>query len=107
MKLPSNRVRRSIQRSFKTSLNSPETRGLATPTFGFDIMEPNPASDVANSKKRTTSVRLENLERLETVVREFGFKDRSHFFQLCTDALLRAHHSGQRLDWPPRFVTRE
>jgi hypothetical protein len=82
-------------------------RGLATPAFGFDIMEPNTASDLANSKKRTTSVRLENLDRLETLVREFGFKDRSHFFQLCTDALLRAHDSGQRLDWPPRFVTRE
>ena len=75
--------------------------------FGFDIMEPNPASDLGNSKKRTTSVRLENLDRLETVVREFGFKDRSHFFQLCTDALLRAHHNDQRLDWPPRFVTRD
>jgi hypothetical protein len=107
MKLPLKRVRRSIERSFKTSLNSPEVRGLATPAFAFDIMEPNPASDLANSKKRTTSVRLENLDRLETVVREFGFKDRSHFFQLCTDALLRAHGNGQRLDWPPRFVTRE
>src|SRR5258707_9144382 len=101
MKLPSNRVRRSIERPFKTSLNSPETRGLATPTFGFDIMELNPASDVANSKKRTTSVRLENLERLETVVREFGIKDRSHFFQLCTDELLPAHHSCQPPDRPP------
>ena len=70
-------------------------------------MEPNPASNLGNSKKRTTSVRLENLDRLETVVREFGFKDRSHFFQLCTDALLRAHHNDQRLDWPPRFVTRD
>ena len=57
--------------------------------------------------KRTTSVRLENLERLERVVREFGFKDRSHFFQLCTDALLRAHSESQQLDWPPRFATRK
>lgn len=56
--------------------------------------------------KRTTSVRLENLEHLERVVREFGFKDRSHFFQLCTDALIRAHSESQRLDWPPRFATR-
>jgi hypothetical protein len=57
--------------------------------------------------KRTTSVRLENLERLERVVREFGFKDRSHFFQLCTDALIRAHSESQQLDWPPRFATRK
>src|SRR5262249_13206790 len=57
--------------------------------------------------KRTTSVRLENLERLERVVREFGFKDRSHFFQLCTAALLRAHSQNQQLDWPPRFATRK
>ena len=57
--------------------------------------------------KRTTSVRLENLERLERVVREFGFKDRSHFFQLCTDALIRAHNESQQLDWPPRFATRK
>lgn len=57
--------------------------------------------------KRTTSVRLENLERLERVVREFGFKDRSHFFQLCTDALIRAHAESQQLDWPPRFATRK
>ena len=57
--------------------------------------------------KRTTSVRLENLDLLERVVREFGFKDRSHFFQLCTDALLQAHKDGRRLDWPPRFVVRD
>ncbi|MBV9490243.1 MAG: hypothetical protein JO069_11035, partial [Verrucomicrobia bacterium] len=57
--------------------------------------------------KRTTSVRLDNLDELERVVREFGFKDRSHFFQLCTDALLHVHRSGHRLDWPPRFVIRE
>ncbi len=57
--------------------------------------------------KRTTSVRLENLGSLERVVREFGFKDRSHFFQLCTDALLRAYRENQRLDWPPSFVVRE
>jgi predicted GNAT family N-acyltransferase len=107
MKLPLNGVRRSIDGSFERVSNSPEVRGLATLAFGFDLMEPKPAIDLASSKKRTTSVRLENLERLETVVREFGFKDRSHFFQLCTDALLRAHHNGQRLDWPPRFVTRD
>ena len=57
--------------------------------------------------KRTTSVRLENLDLLERVVREFGFKDRSHFFQLCTDALLRSHSEGHRLEWPPSFVVRE
>jgi hypothetical protein len=57
--------------------------------------------------KRTTSVRLENLERLERVVREFGFKDRSHFFQLCTDALIKAHSESQQLDWPPHFATRK
>jgi hypothetical protein len=60
-----------------------------------------------NNAKRTTSVRLEHLDNLEKVVRDFGFKDRSHFFQLCTDALLRAHDDGQRLDWPPRFVVRD
>jgi hypothetical protein len=59
------------------------------------------------NEKRTTSVRLENLDTLEQVVRDFGFKDRSHFFQLCTDALLKAHQEGQRLDWPPRFVVRD
>jgi hypothetical protein len=57
--------------------------------------------------KRTTSVRLENLDSLERVVREFGFKDRSHFFQLCTDALLQVHQQKKRLDWPPSFVVRE
>jgi hypothetical protein len=41
------------------------------------------------------------------VVREFGFKDRSHFFQLCTDALIRAHSESQQLDWPPRFAIRK
>ena len=56
--------------------------------------------------KRTTSVRLEHLDTLERIVREFGFKDRSHFFQLCTEALLRVHKEGRRLDWPPRFVVR-
>jgi hypothetical protein len=55
------------------------------------------------SRKRTTSVRLEHLDTLEKIVREFGFKDRSHFFQLCTDALLQAHSRNQHLDWPPRF----
>jgi len=57
--------------------------------------------------KRTTSVRLEHLDILEQIVRDFGFKDRSHFFQLCTDALLQAHRDGRRLDWPPRFVVRD
>jgi hypothetical protein len=57
--------------------------------------------------KRTTSVRLEHLDTLERIVREFGFKDRSHFFQLCTDALLQAHKNGHRLDWPPKFVIRD
>jgi hypothetical protein len=57
--------------------------------------------------KRTTSVRLEHLDLLERIVRNFGFKDRSHFFQLCTDALLQAHKEGRRLDWPPRFVVRD
>ena len=57
--------------------------------------------------KRTTSVRLEHLDILERIVRNFGFKDRSHFFQLCTDALLQAHKEGRRLDWPPRFVVRD
>ena len=58
------------------------------------------------SESRTTSVRLKNLDALEKAVRTFGFKDRSHFFQLCTDALLQAREKGQRLDWPPRFVGR-
>jgi hypothetical protein len=44
--------------------------------------------------KRSTSVRLEHVEILEQIVRNFGFKDRSHFFQLCTDAALRAPSSG-------------
>jgi hypothetical protein len=57
--------------------------------------------------KFTTSVRLEHLDELEGIVRNFGFKDRSHFFQLCTDALLEAHKDGKRLDWPPRFVVRD
>src|ERR1700740_2759584 len=57
--------------------------------------------------KRTTSVRLEHLDILEQIVRDFGFKDRSHFFQLCTDALLQAHGAGLRLAWPPRFAVRD
>jgi hypothetical protein len=57
--------------------------------------------------KRTTSVRLEHLDILERIIRNFGFKDRSHFFQLCTDALLQAQKEGRRLDWPPRFVVRD
>jgi hypothetical protein len=59
-----------------------------------------------SDNKRTTSVRLENLGSLDRVVRDFGFKDRSHFFQLCTDALLRAHRDRLRLEWPPSFVSR-
>jgi hypothetical protein len=54
--------------------------------------------------KRTTSARLERLDDLERVIREFGLKDRSHFFQLCTDALIQAHGKGARLDWPPHFA---
>jgi hypothetical protein len=71
------------------------------------IMEPAPVHNVMPNGKRTTSVRLTNLDALEQVVREFGFKDRSHFFQLCTDALLQVHQQGGRLDWPPKFITRE
>lgn len=70
-------------------------------------MENSSTARLQQRPKRTTSVRLENLERLERVVREFGFKDRSHFFQLCTDALIRAHSESQQLDWPPRFATRK
>ena len=70
-------------------------------------MENSLTTRIQQRPKRTTSVRLENLERLERVVREFGFKDRSHFFQLCTDALIRAHSESQQLDWPPRFATRK
>ena len=70
-------------------------------------MENSSTARLQQRPKRTTSVRLENLERLERVVREFGFKDRSHFFQLCTDALIRAHSESHQLDWPPRFATRK
>jgi hypothetical protein len=70
-------------------------------------MENSSTARLQQRPKRTTSVRLENLERLERVVREFGFKDRSHFFQLCTDALIRAHSESQQLDWPPRFAARK
>jgi hypothetical protein len=70
-------------------------------------MENSSTARLQQRPKRTTSVRLENLERLERVVREFGFKDRSHFFQMCTDALIRAHSESQQLDWPPRFATRK
>jgi hypothetical protein len=69
-----------------------------------------PASEdkaLAARGKRTTSVRLDNLDELESIVRDFGFKDRSHFFQLCTDALLQVHRDRRRLDWPPKFVVRE
>jgi hypothetical protein len=58
-------------------------------------------------KKITMSVRLEHLDVLEKIIRDFGFKNRGHFFQLCTDALLQAHGDGHRLDWPPRFVIRD
>jgi hypothetical protein len=71
-------------------------------------MEPASEDKATSARgKRTTSVRLDNLDELESVVRDFGFKDRSHFFQLCTDALLQVHHSHARLDWPPKFVVRE
>jgi hypothetical protein len=71
------------------------------------IMNTEPGLTQNAQGKRTTSVRLEHLDTLERIVRDFGFKDRSHFFQLCTDALLQAHRDGHRLDWPPRFVVRE
>jgi hypothetical protein len=72
------------------------------------IMEPASEDKAPRIRgKRTTSVRLDNLDELESIVRDFGFKDRSHFFQLCTDALLQVHRSGRRLDWPPKFVVRE
>ena len=70
-------------------------------------MNTKPGVTQKTQDKRTTSVRLEHLDILEQVVRDFGFKDRSHFFQLCTDALLEAHKNGHRLDWPPRFVARD
>ena len=71
-------------------------------------MEPASGDKAASVRgKRTTSVRLDNLDELESIVRDFGFKDRSHFFQLCTDALLQVHHSHRRLDWPPKFVVRD
>lgn len=70
-------------------------------------MNTEPGLIQSNHGKRTTSVRLEHLDLLEQIVRDFGFKDRSHFFQLCTDALLQAHKDGRRLDWPPRFVVRD
>jgi len=57
--------------------------------------------------RRTTSVRLSGLDELEAIVHQFGFKDRSHFFQLATNALLIAHRAGARLEWPPQFVLRE
>jgi hypothetical protein len=58
--------------------------------------------------RRNTSLRLEHLGALERIVRDYGFKDRSHFFQICTDALIKAHgDSHRRLDWPPRFVLRD
>jgi hypothetical protein len=71
------------------------------------IMNTEPGLAQNAQGKRTTSVRLEHLDTLERIVRDFGFKDRSHFFQLCTDALLQAHRDGHRLDWPPRFVVRD
>lgn len=70
-------------------------------------MKPEEKDVESNARKRTTSVRLEHLDSLEKIVREFGFKDRSHFFQLCTDALLQAHSLHQHLDWPPRFAAHD
>jgi hypothetical protein len=61
----------------------------------------------AAGQARSTSVRIANLNQLERVVRDFGFKDRSHFFQLAANALLEVHENGQQLDWPPRFATRQ
>jgi hypothetical protein len=70
-------------------------------------MEPYSAAKLTHRAKRTISVRLQNLERLEPAIREFGFRDRTHFFQMCADALVRAHTESERLDWPPRFATRK
>jgi hypothetical protein len=76
-------------------------------SYRISIMNTEPGLTQNDQGKRTTSVRLEHLDTLERIVRDFGFKDRSHFFQLCTDALLQAHRDGHRLDWPPRFVVRD
>src|SRR5258707_15473001 len=65
-------------------------------------MENSSTARLQQRPKRTTSVRLENLERLEGVVREFRFKERSHFFQICTDALIGTNSASQQLQWPPR-----
>jgi hypothetical protein len=61
--------------------------------------------DTASDAQRVTSMRLKNLGSLERAARELGFKDCTHFFQLCTDALLRVHQEGRHLQWPPSFVT--
>jgi hypothetical protein len=61
----------------------------------------------AAGQAKTTSVRIADLDKLERAVRDFGFKDRSHFFQLAANALLVVHENGQQLDWPPRFATRQ
>jgi hypothetical protein len=70
-------------------------------------MEQYSAAKLKHRARRTTSVRLQNLERLEHAIREFGFRDRTHFFQMCADALIRVHDESQHLDWPPRFATRK
>ena len=57
------------------------------------------------SETRITSVRLKHIDALEKALRKFGFKDRTHFFQLCTDAILQVE--DRRLEWPPRFVERD
>ena len=46
------------------------------------IMNTEPGLTQNAQGKRTTSVRLEHLDTLERIVRDFGFKARSHFFQL-------------------------
>jgi hypothetical protein len=85
-----------------------ETRailGIAAPkTFPPPVEQQEPIQK--NHGKRTTSARLERLDDLRRVIRDYGFSDQSHFFQLCTDALLRAHAEGCRLDWPPNFNVR-
>jgi hypothetical protein len=56
---------------------------------------------------KATSVRIERLDELEGVVRGFGFKDRTHFFQLAAQALMEVQRRGERLDWPPKFAVLE
>src|SRR5260370_29482946 len=64
-------------------------------------MENSSTARLQQRPKRTTSVRLENLERLQRLVRELGFKNRRHFFQMCPDALSRAHSEIQTVPSPP------